>query len=103
VAATALRRRRAARASATGTTTTSCPSSTPTLKPKSDQPSASRGSPNSRSTDAKPKPWTRPKSPAIHGRRSRPVDGVAPTSRLSTPTSTIESAISGSTIEAGGA
>ena len=37
-------------------TTASWPISTPTLKEKSDHPSASRGRPNSRSTFAKPNP-----------------------------------------------
>ena len=50
---------------------TSWPISTPTLKDTSDQASASRGRPNSFSTEANPKPWMRPKKPAKSGRASR--------------------------------
>ena len=45
---------------ATSSTTASWPISTPKLNENSDQPSASRGRPNSRSTLAKPNPCTRP-------------------------------------------
>src|SRR5262249_35086791 len=60
-----LRRRTSASADATSRTMKSWPISTPTLKENSDQPSASRGRPNSRSTFAKPKPCTRPNVSAM--------------------------------------
>ena len=76
----------------------SWPISTPRLNEKSDQPSASRGRPNSRSTLAKPKPCTSPNTSATQARRSRP----SPRTRLSAPTNTMLSAMAGSMMLAGG-
>ena len=60
-----------ARSGATASTMQACPISTPTLKDASDQPKALPGSPSSRSTPAKPKPWTKPNPNAIGARQSR--------------------------------
>ena len=82
----------------TSSTTISWPISTPKLNENSDQPSASRGKPNSRSTFAKPNPCTSPNTSATHARRSRP----SPRTRLSAPTNTMLSAIAGSMMLGGG-
>src|SRR4029077_18552425 len=50
-------------------TTRACPTSTPTLKPRSESSRPWAGSPSSRSAEEKPKPWTRPKQKLTSQRR----------------------------------